>query len=76
MYKMDCCDVIMYSLVMLLYSGVCVFSPPHLITAAPQFNPAPNPEIAIISPFFTFPDLTASASANGIDPLYEQMSTN
>ena len=42
---------------------------PHLIIAAPQFSPAPNPDIAIISPFFTFPDCTASAKASGMEPV-------
>jgi len=45
------------------------FYPPHRITAAPQLSPAPNPEMAMMSPFLTFPACTASVRASGIDPM-------
>mmetsp|Transcript_5204 Transcript_5204/g.8357 ORF Transcript_5204/g.8357 Transcript_5204/m.8357 type:complete len:255 (-) Transcript_5204:764-1528(-) len=40
---------------------------PHLMMAAPQLNPAPKPDIAMISPFFTRPSRTACSSARGMD---------
>jgi hypothetical protein len=35
--------------------------------AEPQVKPAPKPAVAIVWPDFTFPLLTASSNANGIE---------
>ena len=40
---------------------------PHLTIAEPQVSPAPKPAVAMVSPAFTLPLLTASSKANGID---------
>ena len=39
----------------------------HSKITAPQLNPAPKPEAAIISPDLTIPFLTASSKARGIE---------
>ena len=40
---------------------------PHLRMAAPQLNPAPKPAHAIMSPFLTWPERTASSKASGME---------
>ena len=39
----------------------------HLIIAEPQVKPAPKPEAAMVCPGLTFPLLTASSRARGIE---------
>lgn len=40
---------------------------PHRMIAEPHVSPAPKPAVAMVSPAFTLPPLTASANASGID---------
>ena len=40
---------------------------PHLMIAEPQVKPAPKPAVAIVWPDFTFPLLTASSNAKGME---------